>query len=281
MNHMIYAGTAIIVFIALTVLLVGPALTPYTYYEQELARANEPPSCDHWMGTDRLGRDIFTRLCYGTAISLFIGLMAALLDMAIGVTYGSIAGYYGGLTEEIMMRLVDIFYSVPYMLIVILLVLVFEPGLHTIIIAFGLTGWMGTARIVRGEILRLKQQDFALAARAYGAGTIRLLTGHLLPNCGGVILTQFMLTVPAAIFGEAFLSFMGLGVPLPRASLGTMIKESLSVFRLYPYQLLIPSAVLCLIILGFTLVGDGLIASLNPRQKKWRRRPFDRTFTGS
>src|SRR5699024_3845227 len=220
-NKLAMAGFwAIILLIIMSI--VGPWINEFTYEQQNLVMKNMGPSAEHWFGTDSFGRDLFTRTWYGARISLFIGITAALIDLIIGVIWGGIAGYYGGKVDEFMMRFCDILYGLPYMLVVVLLMVVLGQGIFTIIIAMTITGWVGMARIVRGEVLRLKEQEYVLASQSLGAKTSRVLFKHLIPNALGPILVTLTLTIPNAIFTEAFLSFLGLGVQAPIASWGTM-----------------------------------------------------------
>lgn len=245
--------------------VIGPFLSSYTYYETHLPLKNLPPSAQFWFGTDELGRDLFTRIWWGARISLFVGISASLIDLVIGVLYGASAGYIGGKTEEAMMRFADILYSIPYLLVVILLMVIIGSGLSTIIIALTLTGWIAMARIVRGQILQLNQLDFVKAARALGASPSRMLLRHLIPNCMGPIIITVTLTIPSAIFAEAFLSFLGLGVQAPIASWGTMASDGLSALRYYPWRLFFPATLISLTMLSFNLLGDGLRDAFDPR----------------
>ncbi len=247
--------------------LIGPLLTPYAYYETHLPQKNLSPSLKFWFGTDELGRDIFTRIWWGARISLFVGVTAASIDLVLGVIYGSIAGLWGKKLDELMMRITDVLYSIPYLLIVILLTVMMGPGLFTIIIALTITGWIPMARIVRGQILQLKELDYAQAAVALGATRWRLLFRHLLPNAMGPIITTMTFTVPTAIFAEAFLSFLGLGVQAPIASWGTMASDGLSALRYYPWRLAFPAAFISVTMLCFNLVGDGIRDAFDPRLK--------------
>jgi len=251
--------------------LIGPLLTPYTYYETHLPLKNLPPSAKFWFGTDELGRDIFTRVWWGARISLFVGITAAVIDLILGVIYGSIAGLHaderGGNLDEAMMRLSDIIYSIPYLLVVILLTVVMGSGLATIIIALTITGWIPMARIVRGQILQLKQLDYAYAAYALGASRMRILFRHLLPNAMGPIITTMTFSIPTAIFAEAFLSFLGLGVQAPIASWGTMASDGLSALRYFPWRLFFPAVFISLTMLCFNLVGDAIRDAFDPRLK--------------
>lgn len=263
-NRLAVAGLFFLIFLVFMA-LIGPLLTPYTYYETRLHLKNQSPSASFWFGSDELGRDLFTRIWWGARISLFVGISAALIDMLIGVFYGAFAGLIGGKTDECMMRFADILYSLPYLLVVILLMVVMGPGIFTIIIAMTITGWINMARIVRAQILQLKELDFTLAAKSLGASQLRILTKHLIPNTIGSIITTMTLTIPAAIFTEAFLSFLGLGVQAPIASWGTMASDGLSALRYYPWRLFFPATFISLTMLSFNLVGDGLRDALDPR----------------
>jgi oligopeptide transport system permease protein len=245
--------------------IFGPMMSSYTYYETHLHQKNLKPCKLFWFGTDELGRDLFTRIWWGARISLFVGISAAVIDMIIGVFYGAIAGLCGGKTDEVMMRFADILYSLPYLLIVILLMVVMGPGIVTIIIAMTITGWINMSRIVRAQILQLKNQDFILAAKSLGACYGRILIKHLIPNTLGSVITTMTLTIPAAIFTEAFLSFLGLGVQAPIASWGTMASDGLSALRYYPWRLFFPATFISLTMLSFNLLGDGLRDALDPR----------------
>ncbi|MBE3589618.1 MAG: ABC transporter permease [Firmicutes bacterium] len=259
-----------LVLLALMLLMaaVGPLLTPYDASANNWAIGNKGPSHEHWFGTDQLGRDIFTRAWIGTRISLFIGITAALLDVTIGTLYGVISGFSGGVVDDVMMRFIDIMYGVPYLLLVILLLVVVGAGLWTIILAMGISGWIGAARLIRGQVLQLKEQEFVLAARTLGANSWRIMLRHLVPNVLGFLLVNMTLTIPGAIFGEAFLSFIGLGIQPPLASLGTMISEGYQVYRLYPYQWFIPGMILAIILFAFNVVGDGLRDALDPKLRQ-------------
>lgn len=266
-NRAAMAGLAIIVLISLSAVF-GPLLSPYSYSDQSLAEANQPPSAAHWFGTDNLGRDLATRVCYGARISLSIGVVASLINLGIGVLYGGISGYFGGKTDGIMMRIVDILYGIPLLLYVILLMVVLKPGLMNVFIALGLVYWLRMARIVRAQVLGLKELEYILAARVLGAGHRRLIFAHLLPNSLGPIIVTLTLSIPEAIFTEAFLSFIGLGVSAPMASWGVLASEGVVTLRSYPFQLLSPAVAISLTMLGFNFLGDGLRDALDPRMRR-------------
>ncbi|WP_339250384.1 oligopeptide ABC transporter permease [Sporosarcina sp. FSL W8-0480] len=221
----------------------------------------------YWFGTDGLGRDLFTRLWEGTQISLLIAFIAALIDVVIGVAYGGISGYFGGRTDDVMQRIVEILIGIPTLIVVILMILIMEPGITAIIIAISITGWIGMSRIVRAQILKFKGQEFVLASRTLGAGHSRIITKHLLPNILGIVIINTMFTIPSAIFFEAFLSFIGIGLQPPAASLGTLINDGYKVMEFQPYVLLFPALVISILMIAFNLIGDGLRDALDPKMK--------------
>ncbi|PYZ92380.1 diguanylate cyclase [Salipaludibacillus keqinensis] len=267
-NKLAVSGLFLIVLLTIMA-IIGPWLTPYTYSEQTLSNQNMGPSSEHWFGTDNLGRDMFTRTWYGARISLFIGFSAALIEFIIGVIYGGISGYKGGRTDNILMRIIDILYGLPYLLVVILLMVVMGPGLFTIIIALTLTGWIGMARIVRGQVLQLKTNEYVLASKVLGANTSRIIRKHLLPNTMGPVIVSMTLTVPGAIFAEAFLSFLGLGVSAPIASWGSMANDALGVLNTgYWWRLFFPAFFISLTMLAFNVFGDGLRDALDPKLRR-------------
>ena len=219
----------------------------------------------YWFGTDNLGRDIWTRTWMGTRISLIIAVSAVLIDMAIGMSYGLIAGYFGGWVDNIMQRVLEVVNSIPTLVIVTLLMLVFKPGLFTIILALMVSGWVGMSRIARAQMLKLKEQEFVLASRTFGAGSWHIIFSEVLPNIIGQIITNTMFSIPNAIFTEAFLSFVGLGIPAPQASLGSLISSGYNSFTTHPYQILPPLIVLALLMLCCNMVADGLRDALDPK----------------
>ena len=264
------AMVGLIFLILLTIMaMFGPILSPYEVNTQNLPEQYQKPSAAHWFGTDSAGRDVFTRTWYGARISLFVGLMAALIDVSIGVIYGGIAGYKGGRTDNAMMRIVEILYGLPYLLVVILLLVVLGPSLFTIIVALTVTGWVGMARIVRGQVLQIKNYEFVLAAQSYGAKTSRIIRKNLIPNTMGPIIVQMTLTVPSAIFAEAFLSFIGLGIQAPYASWGVMANDSLgAILSGNWWTLFFPAFFISFTMFAFNVLGDGLQDALDPKLRK-------------
>ena len=266
-DKMAMAGLCFIVFLMLLA-LIGPMFSSIGYADQDFNNVNAGPSYEHWFGTDSLGRDLFIRVLYGARISLSIGLIASLINLVIGVLYGGISGLMGGKVDRIMMNIVDVLYSVPTLLYVILLMVVFNPGLLNIFIALGISYWLQMARIVRGQVLSIKEQEFVLAAISMGASKWRLLTKHLIPNAVGAIVVSWSLSIPDAIFTEAFLSFIGLGVSAPMASWGVLASEGINSMRGYPFQLFFPAAAISLTMLAFNFLSDGLRDALDPKMRR-------------
>lgn len=263
------AMTGLVLLTALlSMAFIGPLLTPYDYLTTHPENSNQPPSAAHWFGTDELGRDMFERVWFGARISLFIGVMAATVDLIIGVLWGGIAGYFGRKTDEVMMRIADILWAIPYLLMVILFTVVFGQNLFNMILAMSVIGWINMSRIVRGQILQLKSQEYVMAARSLGAGTGRILFKHLIPNTMGPIIVTMTLTIPTAIFTEAFLSYLGLGVKPPMASWGTMANDGLSAMSYFPWRLFFPAFFICLTMFAFNVIGDGLRDAFDPRMRK-------------
>lgn len=264
----------IMISVIIIAVFAVPFVYPYTYDATNLAIANQGPSAQHIFGTDDLGRDLFIRVLYGTKYSLIIAFLAGFINLIIGVVYGSVAGFFGGIVDNIMMRIVDILYSIPTIIYVVLIAaMMYDPesqssGLLSIVLALSISYWINMARIVRSEVLQLKQQEFVLAATALGASKTRILFKHLLPNCLGSIIVTLTLLIPQAIFTEAFLSFIGLGINPPLASLGTLCNSAMRTIYTYEYQLLFPALAICLIILGFNLFGDGLTEALDPKNRR-------------
>lgn len=266
-NKVAIVSLVAIVFIILLVSF-GPLFTTYTYSDQSLLMQNQPPSAEHWFGTDNLGRDLFVRCLYGARISLIVGFFVSLINLTLGVIYGGVSGYYGGKVDNLMMRIVDILYAIPLLLWVILLMVILKPGLQNVLIAIGAVYWLYMARVVRGQVLSLKEQDYVLAARTIGVSKSRIIMRHLIPNAIGPILVTVTFNIPEAIFVEAFLSFIGLGVGAPMASLGMLASDAIGGFRSFPYQLFFPAIAICIIMLAFNFLGDGLRDALDPRMRK-------------
>ena len=259
-------AAAVIAALALLA-IVGPWLSPYSYDALDWQHLAMPPglTAAHWLGTDPLGRDLYVRTLLGLRLSLLIGVLATAVSVGIGVAWGAIAGYVGGRTDSAMMRTVDVLYALPYLFVVIILATVFERGrVAMLLVAIGAVGWLTMARVVRGQTLSLKRREFIEAARATGLGTTAILLRHIVPNLAGTVAVYATLTVPELITYESFLSFLGLGVQEPRASLGSLINEGARQMLTAPWMLLVPAALLFTLLLCFNLFGDGLRDALDP-----------------
>lgn len=264
-NKLAMAGLIFLVLLTLAAVF-GPILSPHSVTDTSLPNQNKAPSMTHLFGTDELGRDVFTRTWYGARISLFVGVMAALIDFFIGIIYGGISGYKGGRTDTIMMRIIEILYGLPHLLVVILLIVVMGPSLTAIIVALTITGWVGMARIVRGQVLQIKNYEFVTASKSFGTKTPRIIRKNLLPNTMGPIIVQMTLTVPSAIFAEAFLSFLGLGIQAPFASWGVMANDALPVILSgHWWRLFFPAFFISLTMFAFNVLGDGMQDALDPK----------------
>jgi oligopeptide transport system permease protein len=270
-NKMALFGGVVVVTLMLAC-FVGPLLIKliwgYDYDTQDLAYGAQAPTWRHWFGTDFHGRDLLTRVLHGGRISLLVGLMAAFIAATIGTLYGAISGYASGRIDGIMMRVVDIIYALPYMFLVIILVTIFGKSMLLLFVALGLVGWLMTARIVRGQVLSLKERDFVQAARAIGTPSYLIILRHLIPNTLGPIIIYFTLTVPSMILQEAFLSFLGLGVQAPRPSLGALISDGANQMTVFWWQLVFPGTVMALLLFSLNFVGDGLRDALDPHMKR-------------
>ncbi|MBU5440132.1 ABC transporter permease [Tissierella sp. MSJ-40] len=269
------AMTGLILIILMCIMaVVGTHINGYKYYEQNLNLINIHPNSDHWFGTDELGRDLFTRVWYGARYSLIIGILAAAIDFVIGVLYGGIAGMATRRVDGIMMRIAEVIYSIPYLLIVILLSVVFSTAgagtsMFVLIFAMTLTDWVPMAILVRGQVLQLKESEYSLASESLGASKGWILKNHIIPNTLGPILVNITLTIPRAIFAEATLSFLGLGLQAPKSSLGTLANDGLAGLAVgNAYQILIPAIFISLIMFAFNVLGDGLRDALDPRLRK-------------
>jgi oligopeptide transport system permease protein len=238
--------------------LLGPFLSPYSYEEVHLSAINQPPSTQFIFGTDELGRDLFVRACVGARISLLCGFLAAFVDLCFGMLFGTFAAYMGGKVDEWMVRLLDIFFSLPYLIVVTLVSLFLGDGLLSIVVAIATFGWITMARLVRGQVLYLKSQQYIVSAQALGGSYFHILTWHILPNIKETLFVTLALTIPGAIFAEAYLSFLGLGIKAPLSSLGTMANEGLFALTYYPWRFIVPSLFIIIIMFAFNLVANGL-----------------------
>lgn len=257
-----------ILCILLVISVAAPWITPYSYEEQDLELGAASPSWSHWLGTDMLGRDLFTRLIYGGRVSLAIGLCATAVSLLIGVLYGATSGYAGKGTDTVMMRVVDIVYALPYTIFVILLMVLFGRNFILLFAAIGAVEWLTMARIVRGQVLAIKHQDYIEAARALGLSPLKILLRHIIPNVLGPIIVYVTLTIPNVMLLEAFLSFLGLGVQPPMSSWGILIKEGADSMEEYPWLLIFPGIALSTTLFALNFLGDGLRDALDPKTSK-------------
>jgi len=267
---MIFLG--ILVFIVLGAILV-PMFSPYDISSMDVTHTNmglmsKIDGALHLFGTDDLGRDMFVRVWYGGRISMIIAFSAVFINVIVGIVYGGISGYFGGKIDNVMMRIVEIIGGIPYLLIVILLMVVMKPGIATMIIAYSTVGWTGMARLVRGQVIQLKEQEYIIASQTMGGSSARIIAKHLIPNLLPIVIVNLTLSIPSAIFTEAFLSFIGLGVPVPEASWGTLCNDGIVVFQNYPLQLIIPGLFISITMLSFNLLGDSLRDCLDPKLRR-------------
>ncbi len=285
---------AVIILIITLFAVFGPMVSGFTYDGINLAHQSLPPRIPgleklgifngfergknvyeaknaldsyYWLGTDTNGRDLFTRVCEGTRISLFIALVAVVIDIVIGMSYGLISGYFGGKVDMLMQRILEVLNGIPTLVLVTLLGLVLPSGMTSIILALIITGWIGMSRIARAEVLKLKEAEYVLASRTLGAKHFAIIFIDILPNIFGQLITMAMFSVPSAIFTEAYLSFVGLGIPAPAASLGTLISDGYKSLTVHPYMIMSAIVVLALLMLSFNLFADGLRDAFDPNQK--------------
>ena len=265
-NKMAIASFFLLVIIAL--IAVFPHLiAPYDPYTQDLSRINEPPSSDHWFGTDDVGRDLFSRVVYGTRISMLVGVVCEAICVPIGVILGALAGYFGGWVDAVISRIIEIFASFPTILFAIAVMFILGPGIMNIFIAIGVIGWTGLARMIRGQIMQLKEKEFVEAARASGASNMKIIFRHLIPNCLSTIIVVITLDIPGDIMLESTLSFVGLGVQPPDPSWGSMISEGRKFIRQNVWYSFFPGLAIMLVVLAFNTLGDGVRDALDPKLK--------------
>lgn len=248
--------------------IFGPRISGKEYEKLNRKHKNEAPSSEFWFGTDNLGRDLFTRVCVGGRVSIIIGLVCTLVMVTIGMLVGGVAGYVGGVVDDILMRLVEIIGSIPQLVLVILISLILGRGLVPLVLAMTITAWGGTARLVRGQVLQLREQEFVLAAKSLGAGAGRIIFEHLMPNVMSLIIVRMTFSVPGFIFNEAFLSYIGLGIQPPQTSWGALASAAQDKIMFYPHQLFFPSLFIVATMLSFNMIGDGLSDALDPKLRK-------------
>ena len=255
----------IYIFILVSVALITPFIAPYDYAYQDLALGASPPSSDHLLGTDTLGRDLLTRMMYGSRISLMVGFLATSVALVIGVIWGTIAGFSGGKTDAIMMRIVDTLYGIPFIILIILLMVIFGRNLVLLFLAIGAVEWLTMARIVRSQVLNLSRQEFILSAEAMGVSKLSIIFRHLIPNAMGPVIVYATLTVPQIMLLESFLSFLGLGVQPPLSSWGLLIRDGAVSMEEYWWLLIFPSLAFSLTLFSLNFIGDGLRDAIDPR----------------
>ena len=266
-NRLAVLGAVVLVLEAV-LCLAGPAVLPHGYEEQNLELTVAAPSAEHWFGTDALGRDLLSRLLFGLRISLLVGIMASMVAVVVGVIYGAISGFVGGKLDSVMMRTVDVLYAVPFVFLVIILMVYFGRNFYLLFVGLGLTQWLPMARIVRGQVLSIKEKEFVAAARAMGFSNRRIILKHVIPNTLGPVIVYVTLMVPVAMIEEAFLSFLGLGIQAPMASLGTLIADGQLLMEEAARLLFWPGATLGVTLMSLNFLGDGLRDALDPKSAR-------------
>lgn len=266
-NYLAMASLFFLIFVIIMV-IVGPYIAGKDFITIVGENKNLTPSSEFWFGTDSLGRDLFSRIWLGGRASIIIALFATVVQIIVGCLYGGIMAYFGGIVDEIMMRIIEIINSVPHLLVVMLIIVILGNSLVPFLVALCLTAWTGTARMVRGQILKLRESEYVMAAQVLGASPMRIIIRHLIPNTLGLIILNASTSIPGYIFQEASLSFLGLGLQPPHTTWGQLISLGQQSFEFYPYQLLLPAALLCLTVLAFNLLGDGLRDALDPNLRK-------------
>ena len=266
-NHLALAGLGLLIFLCVVSLLT-PWIAPYGYEQQDLLLGATPPSMQHWLGTDVFGRDMLTRIMWGGRVSLTVGFIATAVALAIGVVWGAVAGYIGGRVDMVMMRLVDILYALPFMIFIILLMVVFGRSMLLLFFAIGAVEWLTMARIVRGQVMSLRKQEFVEAAHSLGLPQWTIIRRHIIPNTLGPVIVYTTLTIPSVMLLEAFLSFLGLGIQPPQSSWGLLINYGVETMEEYPWLLIFPGIALALTLFALNFLGDGLRDALDPRTAK-------------
>lgn len=267
-RHKVSVASFVFLLILSVLAIAAPYVTNFSYFEQNADHALQFPNSMYWFGTDSLGRDLFSRLIYGARISLAVGFFTAIFSLIVGTVYGSISGYMGGKVDSFMMRLADILNALPSLLVTVLLMLIVGRGPLGIFLALGIVGWVGEARLVRGQVMQVKEMLYVEAARSLGIRPVRILFQHILPNIMGPVIVSLTFGIPQNIMAESFLSFVGLGLEPPFASWGTLANEGWRAYRTYPYLIFFPGIILFLTILAFNFLGDGLRDALDPQMKR-------------
>lgn len=257
--------SAIIITLLILSAISAPVIAPFSYDKQDTANILKTPDSKHIMGTDKLGRDLFSRILYGSQISLSVGIIATLIAMVIGVLYGAISGYKGGRLDNYMMRIVDIIYALPDILVIILITIIIGKGFFGIVLAISIVNWVGIARLMRGEVLKLKEQLYVESARAIGAGHWRIILRHILPNTLSPLIVTMTFRIPAAILSESTLSFIGLGLAPPFSSWGVLANDGWAALRFYPHLLIFPAIMIFITVMSFNILGDALKEAVDPQ----------------
>ena len=263
-SFIISSGFLIMIFLAS---VLAPWIAPYSYQEQDTLNLLSFPGENHWLGTDRLGRDLLSRMIYGARVSLFVGVFSTLLASIFGTIYGAFSGYVGGRTDNLMMRVVDVVFALPDLLMIILITVLMGRGVAGVFIALTLVSWVTIARLVRGEVLRIKEYPFILAAKALGASHLRIMMREIFPNILGILVVTLSFRIPVAILAESTLSFIGLGIAPPASSWGTLASDGWTAIKFYPHLILFPSLAIFFTILSFNFLGEGLREYLDPRSQ--------------
>jgi len=266
-NYLAVFGLAVLIFLCLISLLT-PWIAPYGYEQQDLMLGASPPSLEHWLGTDIFGRDMLTRIMYGGRVSLMVGFIATAVALVIGILWGAIAGFVGGRVDAVMMRIVDIMYALPFMIFIVLLMVVFGRNILLLFVAIGAVEWLTMARIVRGQVMALRKQEFVEAAYSMGLSQWTIIRRHIIPNTLGPVIVYTTLTIPSVMLLEAFLSFLGLGIQPPESSWGLLINYGVETMEEYPWLLIYPGITLSLTLFALNFLGDGLRDALDPRASK-------------
>jgi oligopeptide transport system permease protein len=266
-NHLAGFGLRVVIFLML-IALFADVIAPFSYEEQDLALGASPPSSEHWLGTDTLGRDLFTRILYGSRVSLMVGFLATFVALTIGVMWGTVSGYFGGRTDMVMMRIVDILYALPFTIFIILLMVVFGRNIYLLFFAIGAVEWLTMARIVRSQVMSIRNQEYIDAVISMGLPKWRIITRHILPNILGPVIVYTTLTIPGVILLESFLSFLGLGIQPPMSSWGSLISNGVETMEEYPWLLIFPALTLSVTLFSLNFLGDGLRDAIDPRSAK-------------
>ena len=268
LKHRLAAASLAFLILITTLAIFAPFVTKYSYEDQNISEKLETPSALHWMGTDTLGRDVYSRVIYGARMSLAVGILTALFALTLGTFTGAVAGYKGGWTDHILMRVVDLFYIFPSLLFAILLTVLLGRGFVGILLALGMTAWITQARLVRSQVMQAKELPYVESARAMGVTNLGIIFRHILPNLWGPIIVSLTFQIPTNILAESFLSFIGLGLQAPYSSWGTLANEGFRAMKSFPHLIIFPGSVLFLTMLAFNYVGDGLRDLLDPKTKR-------------